>query len=75
MALTQSGRTVVEYKVEFNRLVKFSLKGIKDNERTKIQKFIDGLSLKLQHDTQGFDVATLGGLINKAKWMEESAIR
>ena len=42
---------------------------------TKIQKFRDGLSLELQHDTQGFDVATLGDLINKAKMMEEVRVK
>ena len=57
--------------MDFNRLVKFSHGRIRDNERTKIQKFRDGLSLELQHNAQGFDVTPLGDLINKAKSREE----
>ena len=36
-----------------------------------MQKFKDGLSLELQHDVHGFDLPTLGELVNKAKAMEE----
>ena len=70
-ALKQGRRSIAEYQAEFNRLEKFAPEGFRDQERTKIQKFRDGLSLELQLDTQGFDVTTLGDLINKAKAMEE----
>ena len=71
LALQQGNRTVSEYEAEFNRLVKFTPEGIKDNERTKMQKFRDGMNLDLQLDVRGCDVTTLGALVNKAKAMEE----
>ena len=53
-ALKQGNKTVTEYEADFNRLVKFSPDGFKDNELMKIKKFRDGLSLELQHDVRGF---------------------
>ena len=52
-------------------MIEFSLERIRDSKRTKIQKFIDGLNLELQHDVQGYEVTTLGALVNKAKPMVE----
>ena len=71
LSLQQANKTVVEYEVEFNWLVKFSPKGIWDSERTKLQKFKDGSILELQLDIHGYEVITLGALLNKAKSMEE----
>ena len=39
LALTQGNKLVTYYEAEFNRLVKFSLDGIRDNEIAKVQKF------------------------------------
>ena len=47
--------------------MKFATGRIKDDEATKMQKFRDGLSLDLQLDVQGMEVATLGDMINKVK--------
>ena len=66
----QVNRSVVNYEAKFNHLVKFTPQGIKDSERTKMQRFCDGLNLELQHDVQGFEVNTLRALVNK-KTMEE----
>ena len=72
LSLQQGDKSLAEYEMEFNRLIKFTPPEIKDNERTRVQKFRDGLNLKLQHDTQGHDLTTLGALVNKAKMMEET---
>ena len=61
----------MDYEVEFNHLIKFTPQGIRDSERTKIQRFRDGLNLELQHYVKGFEVDTLGALVKKAKAMEE----
>ena len=37
LALKTSGKTVAQYEVEFNCLVKFTPEGIRDSKRTKIQ--------------------------------------
>ena len=37
----------------------------------KIQRFRDGMNLKLQHDIQGFEIDTLRDLVKKVKSMEE----
>ena len=66
-ALKQGNKSVVEYEAEFNRLMKFALEGIRDQEMMKIQKFRDGLSLELQLDTQGFEVTTLSDLIKQGE--------
>ena len=71
LALQQGNRTVTEYEAEFNWLVKFTPEGIRDNERTKIQKFQDGMNLELQLDVRACEGTTLGALVNKAKAMEE----
>ena len=71
LALQQGNKTVAEYEAEFNRLVKFTPDGIRDNERTKMQKFRDGMNLELQLDVRGCDVTILSTLVNKAKAMEE----
>ena len=47
LPLQQGDKSVTEYKMEFNRQIKFTPPGIKDNERTRVQKFRDGLNLKL----------------------------
>ena len=62
---------MVEYKAEFNRLMKFTSERIRDSERTKMQKFRYGLNLELQLDVTGCEVTTLGALINKDKATEE----
>ena len=36
-----------------------------------MQKFRDGLNLELQLDVRGYEVTTLGDLVNKDKVMEE----
>ena len=69
--MTQGNKSFANYDAKFNRLVKFSPNRIRGNERAKVQKFKDGLSLELQHDVHGFDLPTLGELVNKAKAMEE----
>ena len=63
---------MAEYETEFNRLLKFAPKGIRDQERIKIQKFRDGLNPELRHDICRFELASLGAMVNKAKMMEES---
>ena len=68
----QGSKSVVEYEAEFNRLIKFSTEGIRDHEMTKVQKFRDGLTPELRHDMQGFELTTLGAMVNKAKAIEES---
>ena len=70
-ALKQGSKTVTEYEADFNRLVKFSPDGFRDNELMKIKKFRDGLSLELQHDVRGFEITTMGELVTKARMMEE----
>ena len=47
LALQQGNMSVAEYEAEFNRLVKFTPKGIRDNGRAKMQKFQDRLNLEL----------------------------
>ena len=71
LALQQGNKMVAEYEAEFNRLVKLTPEGIRDNERTKMQKFRDGMNLELRLDVRGYEVTTLGALVNKAKAMEE----
>ena len=61
----------MDYEAEFNCLVKFVPQEVRNSERTKIQRFRDGLNLELQHDVQGFEIDTLGALVQKAKSMEE----
>ena len=39
LPLKQRNRSVEDQKVEFNCLIKFTLEGIKNSKRTKIQKF------------------------------------
>ena len=51
--------------------MKFTPEGIRDNERTKMQKFRDWMNIDLQPGVRGCDVTTLGVLVNKAKAMEE----
>ena len=46
-ALKQGSTTVAEYEAEFNRLMKFALAGIRQDEETKVQKFRDGLNMEL----------------------------
>ena len=70
-ALKQGNRSVSDYEAEFTRLVKFVPQELRNSERTKIQRFRDGLNLELQHDVQGFEIDTLGALVQKAKSMEE----
>ena len=62
---------VAKYEAEFNRLMKFSPTGIREDEETKVQKFKDGLNLELQLDTQNLEATTLGDIVNKAKATEE----
>ena len=69
-ALKQGIRFVVDYKAEFNCLIKFIPWEIKDSNGTKIQQFHDGLNLELQHDIR-FEMDNLGALVNNAKSMEE----
>ena len=47
LGLKQGNRSVAQYEVEFNRLVKFTPKGIKDSNRAKIQKFRNCLNVEL----------------------------
>ena len=70
-ALKQGSQSVSDYEVEFNHLVKFVPQEIRNSEGTKIQQFRDGLNLELQHDIQGFEIATLRAFVQKAKSMEE----
>ena len=70
-ALKQGNRSVTEYEADFNRLVKFSPDGFRDNEQMKVKKFRDGLTLELQHDVRGFELNTVGELVTKAKMMED----
>ena len=62
---------MAEYEAEFNRLMKFSPAGIKQDEETKVQKFRDGLNLELQLDTQNLEAVTLRDIVNKAKATKE----
>ena len=50
-ALKQASRAVAEYEAEINRLMKFALTRIREDEETKVQKFRDGLNLGLLLDT------------------------
>ena len=68
----QGNRSVAEYEIEFNLLMKFSPEGIRDQKRIKIQKFRDGLNPELRHDIHGFELTNLRAMVNKAKMMEES---
>ena len=70
-ALKQGNKTVTEYEANFNRLVKFSPDGFRDNELMKVKKFRDGLTLELQHDVRGFEINTVGELVTKVRMMEE----
>ena len=70
-ALKQGNRSVIEYETDFNRLVKFSPDGFRDNEQMKVKKFRDGLPLELQHGVRGFEINTVGELVTKARMMEE----
>ena len=68
----QGNRSVAKYETKFNRLVKFAPEGIRDREEIKTQKFRDGLNPELRHDIRGFEMTSLGAIVNKAKMMEES---
>ena len=46
LALQQGNRTVAEYEAGFNQLVKFTPEGIRNNEKTMMQKFRDGMNLE-----------------------------
>lgn len=64
--------SVKKYEAEFSRLMRFTLEGFHDNERTKVQKFLNRLELELGHELRGFELATLSTVVNKAMLLEQS---
>ena len=72
LKLRQGGKTVDEYEVEFNRLLRFAGVGYRDDETMKLQKFQDRLNPDLRHIVKTFELTTLSTVAHKAKVIEQS---
>ena len=48
LVLRQGNRSVDEYEADFTRLLRFAGEGYHENERMKVQKFQNGLNLKIR---------------------------
>ena len=70
--LMQGNKTVGEYEAEFSCLLKFTIKGHKENERMKVQKFQNRLNPEIRHDIKLFELNTLLAVVGKARLFEKN---
>ena len=66
--LQKSSKTVVEYERERNRLMKFTLDAFKNDEEARIQRFLNNLDPKLQHEVRSFELMTYSAMVNKLSY-------
>ena len=70
--LKHGNKIVDEYELKFSCLLCFTSEGYRDNERMKVQKFQNGLSLEIRHDVKMFKLTTLSAVVHTARVVERN---
>ena len=68
----QKSKSVEEYQVYFNRLLRFAGDGYRENEQMKVQKFHTRLNAEIRHQVKSFELDMLSAIAHKARFIEQS---